>query len=122
MSKTFGDSIKEKRQSMNISLREMAGKLAISPAYLSDIEKSNRLPLSGDKLLKLIEALKLSQRQQEELYDLAGQERNEVPLDLYDYLMHSEIGPHIRKALRAVKGRATKEDWERFAQKVKENN
>ncbi len=42
--KIFGEYIAEKGKSSEITLRSVAAKLNISPAYLSDIEKGRRNP------------------------------------------------------------------------------
>ena len=39
---TFGKSIKLRREELGISLRNLAKKLQMTPAYLSDIEKGKR--------------------------------------------------------------------------------
>lgn len=54
---TFGENLRRHRKAAGLSLRELATKLGISPAYLSDIERGNRAPFSGDKLTKVAEVL-----------------------------------------------------------------
>lgn len=50
MIKTFGDFVREKRDALDMSLREFAKKLGdISPAHISDIENGRRYP--SDELL-----------------------------------------------------------------------
>ncbi|MFI3201613.1 MAG: helix-turn-helix transcriptional regulator, partial [Eubacteriales bacterium] len=55
----FGEFVKDRRASLGMSLRGLAGELGIAPSYLSDIEKGKRNPPVGDLLNKFIEALKL---------------------------------------------------------------
>jgi transcriptional regulator with XRE-family HTH domain len=51
MIKTFGEFVREKRDAMDISLREFAKRLGdISPAHISDIENGRRYP--SDELLR----------------------------------------------------------------------
>lgn len=47
-----GQWLRDKRQSLKIPLRKMAGLLGISPAYLTDIEKDRRTP-SSDVLVRI---------------------------------------------------------------------
>ena len=42
--KPFGESIRELRLAQDLGLRETAGKIGISPAYLSRIERSKEKP------------------------------------------------------------------------------
>jgi len=49
----FGEFIAEKRKGQGISLRGMADELGITPAYLSDIEKSRRNPQTLIRLKRL---------------------------------------------------------------------
>jgi transcriptional regulator with XRE-family HTH domain len=50
--KTLGERIRELREQKDISLRELAKKLAVSPAFLSDIELGRRYP--SDEVLARI--------------------------------------------------------------------
>src|SRR6266540_3226337 len=51
MIKTFGDFVRERRDSLDLSVREFARKLDdVSPAHISDIENGRRHP--SDELLK----------------------------------------------------------------------
>ncbi len=42
--KIFGNTIRELRTAQNLGLRETAGKIGISPAYLSRIERNKEKP------------------------------------------------------------------------------
>jgi transcriptional regulator with XRE-family HTH domain len=56
MTKTFGDFIRERRGSQDMSLREFAKKLGdISPAHISDIENGRRYP--SEELLEKMSQL-----------------------------------------------------------------
>lgn len=120
--KRFGDFIKEKRMKQEITLRVLAQSIGVSPAYLSDIENNRRYPMDNEKIEILIKELKLSPIQKEQLYDLAGKERNEVSPDLLEYTMDSELAPTVRLALRKAKGLATETDWKDFIEKLDKKN
>lgn len=113
----FGEYIAAKRKSQGITLRGMAELLGIAPAYLSDIEKSRRYPPDIDKLLHIIEILKLTEDEKNEMFDLAGKGKNTISPDLPEYIMSSEA---VRIALRKAKKVATEKDWEEFIKKLNE--
>ena len=46
--KTFGETIRELRVAQDLGLRETAGKVGISPAYLSRIERGKESPPNPD--------------------------------------------------------------------------
>jgi len=56
MAKTLGQRIRELRDQEDLSLRELAEKVGVSAAFLSDIELGRRYP-SDSKLAKIAHAL-----------------------------------------------------------------
>ncbi len=56
MAKTLGRRIRELRDQEDLSLRELAEKVGVSAAFLSDIELGRRYP-SDNKLAKIAHAL-----------------------------------------------------------------
>lgn len=109
---TFGEFVKSKRKAQFITQQQIANKLGVSAAYISDIEKGSRYPpTNNEQLPKLAEYLKLNENDLAQFYDLAGFSKNCVPPDLYEYIMSSEI---VRRALRAAKDKATPKDWQKF--------
>jgi transcriptional regulator with XRE-family HTH domain len=56
MSKTLGDRIRELREAKDLSLREFAVKLKLSPAFVSDVELGRRYP-SDTVLAKMARTL-----------------------------------------------------------------
>lgn len=113
----FGEFISKKRIDMGFTLRGMAEKLDISPAYLSDIEKSRRNPPDLFLLEKFAQILNLSEEQKNLMYDLAGKDRSEVSPDLSQYIMSNEI---VRIALRKAKNVATEKVWKKFLKTLEE--
>lgn len=66
MIKTFGEFVREKRDVLDISLREFAKKLGdVSPAHISDIENGRRHP-SPELLRKMAQILRVSVQELEE--------------------------------------------------------
>jgi len=113
---TFGEFIAKKREEKQITLREMAQKLSITPPYLSDIEKDRRNPLEKAKLDEIAGILNLSEEERRVMYDLAGKKRNAVSPDLPDYIMERD---YVRAALRkAIDVNAGETEWLKFVEEL----
>ena len=101
MEQTFGSFVREKRQSIGLSLRTLAAKLDLSPVYLSNIENDRRPAPPRAYLERLEQELHLSKVETEQMLDLAAKsQNNRVSADLPDYIMNREI---VRAALRTAK-------------------
>lgn len=111
----FGEFIAKKRKSLGITLRGMAADLDITPAYLSDIEKSRRNPPDIKMLEKMAQRLNLTKEEKNTMFDLAGKDRNEISPDLPEYIINKPI---VTVALRKAKEKATDDDWEEFIRKL----
>jgi len=94
---TFGAYVQALRAQNKISLRELARRLNISPSYLNDIEKDKRAAPNRDDVLAGI-AAELGANL-ETLYDLAGQSRDSIPLDIFHIMANR---PECIPLLRAV--------------------
>ena len=113
----FGDFIKQKRQddSRELTLKDMSERLGISLSFLSDIENNRRKPFDKDKIEKFAQELNLSDEDKARMYDLAARDRREVPSDIEDIMMYSEIGDMARLALRQSNaGLIDEDDWKKF--------
>ena len=105
----IGEFICQKRIEKNLTLRELASLLSISLTYLADIEHDRRNPMDKEKLDELAEILGLTKDEKEEMYDLAGQKRNEVAPDLTEYVVGK---PYVSYALRRARDiGAGEEEW-----------
>ena len=106
MEQTFGSFVREKRQSIGLSLRTLAAKLDLSPVYLSNIENDRRPAPTRAYLERL-----------EQMLDLAAKsQNNRVSADLPDYIMDREI---VRAALRTAKeADATDQEWQEFIDRI----
>ncbi len=87
---TFGKSIKLRREELGISLRNLAKKLQMTPAYLSDIEKGKRPAPNGrfakkDFMSKFIVELNIPEDQIDSFYTMASASRN-YDIELMEYL------------------------------------
>ena len=103
-----GKYIEARRKELGITLRGLAGILAIAPAYMSDIEKGRRYP-PEKKLYEIAAALQLNATNH--LLDLAAVTKdNMVSADLPKYIMEKDLA---RVALRRAKaGKLSDEGWQ----------
>lgn len=108
---SFGEYLSAKRRHREITALQMADIAGISPSYYCDIEKGRKAPPEREVLQSILSALRLSDKDTERFYDLAGAARNTVSPDLPDYIMDNEV---VRVALRMAKEKANAEDWQQF--------
>ncbi|ALS28816.1 Xre family transcriptional regulator [Paenibacillus sp. 32O-W] len=115
----FGSFIEKRRKAKQLSMRKMAKLLGITPAYLSDIEKGRRYAPDKEKLFEISRILVLSEEERDEMFDLAGQTKGEIPPDLQEYIINKDI---VKIALRiANKNNASDKDWEVFIKNLMKN-
>ena len=112
--KTLGEFIREERYKLDISLREMAGRLKISPPFLSDIELGRRFP-SEETLKALAEQFGVS-------VDHLKQFDNRESLNDFKRLVESshELGVAFRSTMKQVKsGKLSPDDLAQLLSKTK---
>ncbi|MCD8157862.1 MAG: helix-turn-helix domain-containing protein [Clostridiales bacterium] len=116
MKKRFGEFINEKRKGRgdnggDVLLRDLAKAMGnMSVSYLSDIIKGRRNPPDKRLLEIMADVLSLTPEEKDEMYDLAGKERDEAAPDLPDYIMDENI-PHVRAALRKANKKGLGDDF-----------
>lgn len=108
----FGQKLKEFRTAKEMSLRTLAIKLDITPTYLSDIENNRRKAPGKEIIDNIAIILSLSETKLNELYNMAGKERETVPLDLPDYINQNENA--IIALRKAKKGHLSDDDWKKI--------
>ena len=111
---SFGEYVKQRRESLGITSKDFAAKVEISPAYLCDIEKGNRRP--PEKYLeKFADALQITNTEEiNRFYDCAGVSKNGQHSDINTYI---DGLPSARVALRAAKDKKyTDEDWRKLVE------
>lgn len=109
---TFGEYIREQRLKSEIALREVGRQLNLSAAYLCDMEHDKRNPPAKDVLDRLATLYKLDPDHLNRLYDIAGEERNCVPLDLTEYILENS---EIKVVLRIAQDKKLRnEDWKKI--------
>jgi len=97
MINTLGEFVRAERTKLNISLRDLAGRLKISPPFLSDIELGRRFP-SDETCKSLAEQFKVSVEQLR-TFD------NRESLNDFKRLIESshDLGSAFRSAMQQVK-------------------
>ena len=113
---TFGKFLTQKRKEADISLRQFAYAVELSPVYICDIEKDRKNAPAQPILDKMAQQLHLSDEDKLLMYDLAGRTKNNVPVDLPEYIMEKDI---VKIALRKAKEfDATDAEWQEFIEKI----
>jgi len=100
----FGQFIRDSREKLKITLRQLARDVEVSPTYLSQIEQGNFSPPSEEKIRLLAKQLKLDE---DELLAMA----NKIPSDLKP--IFTEQPRPVADFLRTAKG-LSEEDWEKL--------
>lgn len=114
---SFGEFLNAKRVEKDITLREMARKLEISAAFLSDVEKNRTAPLTKDRLDSVADILGLTLDEKSAMFDLAGRQRNTVAPDLPEYIMGRD---YVAVALRTARDlNAGEKEWLKFVEDLK---
>jgi transcriptional regulator with XRE-family HTH domain len=115
---TFGQFIRDIRESKGISLRFLAGHIGIAPAYMSDIEKGKRYPPPG-RLQRIAAVLRMTKEERDEMYDLAGKARNSAPEDITPYLLTHDSA--IRTLRFAAEHGISDSEWIRILEQLEES-
>lgn len=98
----FGTLLKEKREQKNISLRELAKAVKITPTYLLYIEEGSKPPPSDKVLLKLANVLMLDSESKAIFFDIAlkakqlkNDELINLPADIALYLSDTDSAKKV---------------------------
>jgi len=112
----FGAFIRREREAKEITLREMAKMIGVSPTYLSKVERDEFVPPAEDKVRKIAEMIGCDA---EELVALAGR----VPLELSEIIKQHPHRHELTALLRTTKGLTAEEMSKlvRRAQKARDN-
>ena len=93
---TFGSHIKTLRVARNIGQRELARAIGISPSYLNDIENDKRAAPSKGIIKKIAVILEANL---ENLYDLAGKSKSNIPPDIPDIIKKNKEIPSLLRTM-----------------------
>jgi len=94
----FGVYVRGRRKELNMTLRDFAQTINLTPAYISDIENGNRYaPLNY--LNQVMSILQVEDEEINAFYDIAGCTHSNWP-DINEYLKDK---PFARKAIRLAR-------------------
>lgn len=106
----FGKTLKENRHKAGMGLREFAGRIGISPGYLSDLENEKVAPPSEKLILDMARTLGI---EKDELLRAA----DKVDPEVSEYVAHE---PRAADFLRMAKEQNFDNgDWEKLSQLAK---
>ena len=97
----FGEKLKSMRIEKGISLRKLAESIGVSAPYLSDVERGQRSSLSAEHLVRVGDALSLSEEERRDLFDCAANSRGEAVAS--DVLMYAGEVKTVSAALRKAR-------------------
>jgi transcriptional regulator with XRE-family HTH domain len=118
----FGDYIRQKRLEREKLQSDVAKALSVSIAFISEMERGQRLPFEPSKLEKFAEFLNLTEDEKAQMYDYASRENNEIPADIAETFLYDDVGDMARFALREFNaGNLVEEDWKQLIRKAEEN-
>lgn len=104
MDNRFGDFIKKKINVViekdNKKKSEIIRELSITTQYLNDIENGKRIP-SSKLMKKMIEVLKLDEKDTIQLYDLASEchKDKKIPADIEEFIISNKAA---KKSIRKL--------------------
>lgn len=113
---TFGKYLAKLREAKDVTLRELARQIGVSAAFLSDVEKDRKPPLTAERLEKVISALHLSKEDADSLNIIAGKQKGTIAPDLPAYIMNDFVSNALRTAKDLDAG---EEDWLQFIKELK---
>ena len=114
---TFGVFIKQVRTRYEISSTELARKVGISTAYLTQIELGERIHPNPTLVLRVAKALNMNHDESELLFDLYSEATGQLPPDITEYLTGNQAA--LQALRQARDANVTAEDWERFIGQLK---
>ena len=113
---TFGKYLSALREGKDVTLRELARQIGVSAAFLSDVEKDRKPPLTAERLVKVVTTLHLSKEEADQLNIIAGKQKGTIAPDLPVYIMNDFVSNALRTAKDLDAG---EEDWLRFIEELK---
>ena len=92
----FGQFIIKQRMLRNVTCQQLAKRIGISTAYLSQLERGIRINPDSQLLLKIAHVLNLSVEDSNTLFDLYAEVSGHLPPDITDYLI-AKLSPITHK-------------------------
>jgi len=85
MKEKFGDYL-QKIRSPRASATNFSKSIGISIVYLRDIERGRRPAPKNQVIIKIADALEMSIKERQHFFDLAAEEKEDIPADIWNYL------------------------------------
>lgn len=102
-SKKFCDLLAEMIKEANISNTKFYTSLGIKKPYFYDILSGKVNPPPPERQFAMLKLLNPTEEQRNLFFDLAAQERNEVPADIAETLKDKELCSKLRKGINYKK-------------------
>lgn len=113
----FGQFISDLRIRHSMRNQELAEKLGISNAYLSQLEHGVRLNPDADIVMKIAIAHDLTKQETATLFDMYAEATGQLSPDIVEYIKNNKW---VQKALRYAHDVDAADDvWERFIEQLK---
>lgn len=113
----LGQYIVHLRSSRKITCQHFAKLIGISTGYLSQLEHGVRVNPTSEIVLRIANAINLSNAESQILFDLYAEETGQLPPDIIEYLLHHK---NAQKAIRQARDAGfSAEDWEHFIEQLK---
>ncbi len=112
---TFGKYVSYLRISRDLSIRQFAEMIGLSPYYLCSIENGRRKNPKIKTLGKMYLALGLRKDEMEKLLDLYAKANGQASADIINYIMEND---DTRSQLRKERDHCSEEYWNIFIEKI----
>lgn len=113
----FGEYLHKLRTDRNISLRNLADMIEISPYYLSFMENGKKVNPSIEIMKRIFKTLKMSKQEIEQFLDYHAYANDCVSYDIVDFIMENT---EVREAIRMARDKQDSHpNWDDFLEKIK---
>ena len=113
----FGQIISDLRIRHSMRSQDLADRVGISRAYLSQLEHGVRLNPDPAVIMKISQVLDLKDDESAELFDMYARETGQLAPDIAEYIKSSKT---VQKALRYACNKGVSDEvWEEFIEKLK---
>lgn len=123
--KTFGESVRQRREQLGMSVREMAKRVGMSPIYLSDIERGTRPAPSGinsgKDFMSILEKELCLTDSQKSVYTLMAELSRLSKKNLLDeYFINNPYA--LKFVLKAIQNDLNDAEWEKIYELIFSQN
>ena len=116
-SKKFGQFISDLRIKHSMKSQELAERVGISQAYLSQLEHGVRLNPDPVVIVKIAKVLYLTFDESAELFNMYAKKTGQLAPDIVEYI---KLSKKVQKALRYSCNKGVPDEvWEEFIEKLK---